>query len=295
MTTQTCPSVSIGTDALTARISTLGPELIALRDPHGREFLWDGDPTFWKGRAPLLFPTVGRAVHDRIIVGGRAYPMKQHGFARNSVFEIGDAGKDHCVMTLRADAATLASYPFRFRLDVAYRLVANTLSIEATACNEDAAAMPVSFGFHPAFRWPLPGAHNREGHVVVFSDDETAPIRRLADGLLTDERIATPVSHRQLPLDDDLFRHDALVFDRLVSRRVAYRGPSIGCVELTFPDMPQLGIWTKPGAGFVCIEPWQGFASPANFDGEFSDRPGVVSIPPGSHRSFGMAITLAGF
>jgi len=45
----------------------------------------------------------------------------------------------------------------------------------------------------------------------------------------------------------------------------------------------QLGIWSKPGgAGFLCIEPWRGFASPSDFDGEFADKPGVMHIAPGA-------------
>lgn len=56
--------------------------------------------------------------------------------------------------------------------------------------------------------------------------------------------------------------------------------------------MPHLGIWTKPGAGFVCIEPWQGHASPEGFDGELADKPGMVAIMPGATESFAMSIGL---
>jgi hypothetical protein len=42
-----------------------GAQLSILRDPSGRELLWDGNPAFWNGRAPLLFPIVGT------LAGGR--------------------------------------------------------------------------------------------------------------------------------------------------------------------------------------------------------------------------------
>ena len=42
-------------DHLQAEVSPLGAELVVLRDAQGRDLLWDGDPAFWKGRAPLLF------------------------------------------------------------------------------------------------------------------------------------------------------------------------------------------------------------------------------------------------
>jgi galactose mutarotase-like enzyme len=98
----------------------------------------------------------------------------------------------------------------------------------------------------------------------------------------------------RLALSDDLFAQDALVFDRLASRRVTYVSPGGASIALSFPDMPDLGIWTKPGAGFVCIEPWQGFASPEDFDGEFADRLGVVRIAPGEARKFAVAIEVSG-
>jgi hypothetical protein len=61
---------------------------------------------------------------------------------------------------------------------------------------------------------------------------------------------------------------------------------------VTFPDLPHLGIWTKPGAGFVCIEPWQGHASPVGFDGELAEKPGIVPIAPGDGRRFDIAIAV---
>jgi hypothetical protein len=47
----------------------------------------------------------------------------------------------------------------------------------------------------------------------------------------------------------------------------------------------ELGIWSKPeGAPFLCVEPWHGFASPSDFDGEFSDKPGLMHIAPAETR-----------
>ena len=42
-------------------VAETGAELTSLRrvtSPH--EYLWQGDPTFWDRRAPILFPIVGR-------------------------------------------------------------------------------------------------------------------------------------------------------------------------------------------------------------------------------------------
>ena len=64
----------------------------------------------------------------------------------------------------------------------------------------------------------------------------------------------------------------AIVFDRLASRQIDYIAPSGRSVTVEFPCIPHLGLWSKPGAGFICIEPWQGYASPVDFAGELSKR-----------------------
>jgi galactose mutarotase-like enzyme len=100
------------------------------------------------------------------------------------------------------------------------------------------------------------------------------------------------VQGRTLALRDDLFKADALVFDRLRSRSVEYGAHGGASLRVEFPDMPHLGVWTKPGAGFICIEPWQGHADPQDFAGDFSDKPGIVSIQPGETRRFAITITV---
>jgi galactose mutarotase-like enzyme len=99
----------------------------------------------------------------------------------------------------------------------------------------------------------------------------------------------TPIRERSLPLDPALFAADALIWDQLASRRLVYRSPAGPWLEVTF-DLPQMGIWQKPGANFICIEPWAGHADPAGFSGEFADKPGIVSLAPGEERSFRMDV-----
>jgi galactose mutarotase-like enzyme len=281
-------SLSISGPGLSARIDALGAELVRLQDAAGRDLLWDGDPAFWTGRSPLLFPMVGRARGDRITVAGRTYDMGQHGFARTSVFALLRADAASCTWRLASDA-TRRRYPFAFRLDVTYRIEGATLHIEAEVANTDTAVLPASFGFHPALRWPLPYGTPRASHDIVFEKDEPAPIRRPVDGLLSAAQFPTPVRDRRLPLRDDLFEAGALIFDTLASRSLVY-GKAI---RVDFPRMPHLGLWTKPGAGYVCIEPWQGYASPEGFDGDFADKPGMVAIAPGATEVFAMAISVS--
>ena len=287
-------SVRISGPRLSAELSEQGAELMRLQDDRGRDLLWDGDPAFWTGRSPLLFPIVGRVKSDRIRVNGTEYELPRHGFARTSFFAVVEQEPSRCRFRLCSDEATLGQYPFPFELDVAYDIEDATLTVEAVARNTGSDPMPVSFGFHPAFRWPLPYGAPREAHAIRFEREETADIRRPVDGLIARNTYPSPVQESSLPLRDSLFETDAIVFDDLRSRSVTYGAPDSGTIRVDFPDMPHLGIWTKPGAGYICIEPWQGHADPEGFEGELAAKPGVVLVQPGESRAFRIAVTVDG-
>ena len=277
---------------LQAEVAELGAELVTLRDVAGREFLWDGAPAFWKGRAPLLFPIVGKVPDDRLLVDGETYPMRQHGLARISPFTLIASDETSCTYRLDASDASRESYPFEFRLEVRYALVGPALTIAAEVANRGDRLMPVSFGFHPALRWPLPGGGAKEQHEIVFSEMEDAPIRRLDGGLLRAAASPTPIKGRMLALSEELFAEDVLFLDEVRSRSVEYRSPQGPGVRVSFPGMPHLGLWSKAGAGFLCIEPWQGYAAPEGFSDELAAKPGGVAIEAGGSRAFAMSITI---
>jgi galactose mutarotase-like enzyme len=153
--------------------------------------------------------------------------------------------------------------------------------------------MPASFGYHPAFRWPLPYGEARAAHRIEFASDEPSPVRRLdANGLLSPERHPSPIIERRLALEDRLFDEDALIFDDLRSRFVSYGAPHGPRIRVDFADAPYLGLWTKPGAPFICIEPWHGIADPKGYAGDFRAKPGVFTVAPGESKAIQMAIAL---
>ena len=285
--------IKISSQQLSAEIHPLGAQLFSLRDGEGRDLLWDGDPSVWKGRAPILFPIIGALVGNQYRLDGQTFSLSRHGFARDRLFSLVEAGPASALFRLHWDQETFNAYPFRFQLDLHFAVTGATLSVVATVRNlEDRKSLPASFGFHPALRWPLPYGEPRASHFLTFESDEPAPIRRLdAQGLLMPEKFETPVRHRKLQLRDDLFAADAIVFDSIASRRILYeaeRGPKL---EIAFPGMPDLGIWTKPGAGFICIEPWHGFADPQGFSGDFRAKPGIALLAPGTQQEFAMSIS----
>jgi len=284
--------IEIASARLTAAINPHGAELSSLRDPAGRELMTDGDPAFWSGRAPLLFPLVGRLVGDRYRLDGKDYSLPQHGFARRRDFALFEQRPDRATFRLEDDAETRAVYPFAFTLDATYRLEETTLWIEIAVTNRDTRDMPASFGFHPAFAWPLPYGRARADHRILFDEPEFSSLRYIGDGGIAPDRRISPVEGRALPLSDDLFTADALIWDELASRGLLYGAEDGPQLRIRFPDTGLLGIWTKPGARFVCVEPWWGIADPAGFDGDIWDKPGIQRLAPSETRRFGMDVTL---
>jgi galactose mutarotase-like enzyme len=285
--------ITIRAAGLSATIDPQGAQLSVLRDAAGRDLQWNGDPAVWVGRAPLLFPIVGMLEGGQYRTGGRTFALPRHGFARNRRFTVADAGPSGVTFTLRADAQTLAVYPFQFELDVNFEIHGASLAVTSWIRNRGDREMPASLGYHPAFRWPLPYGQDRAAHFIEFERDEPAPIRCLdGKGLLTPQRLPTPVENRRLTLRDDLFAADALIFDQVVSRTVTYGGEVGPRIAVSFPGVPYLGVWSKPGANFICIEPWQGITDPQGFAGELRDKPGGLIVAPGAAVAVGMTITL---
>ncbi len=285
--------VSIASDALTAQIDPLGAQLSSLKNRAALDLLWDGDPKVWAGRAPLLFPIIGVLAGGIYRLGSKSFQLPRHGFARDRMFSIENQDPRAARFRLNADAASLQVYPFHFQLDVSYAISGATLSVTTDISNQGDEEMPASFGYHPGFRWPLPFGQPRSTHFIEFEKDEPAPARRIdAAGLLTAERHPTPIVGRRLNLSDSLFQGDVIIFEEIRSRSVSYGGARGPRIKIGFPDAPCLGVWTKPGAPFICIEPWHGITDPEGFCGDFKDKPGIFMLTPGASLCARMDITL---
>lgn len=286
--------VPIASAELSAQINPTGAELWSLTDGRGREYMTDADPAFWAGHAPILFPVVGSLAGDRLVVDEADYPLARHGFARRSSFAVIEHTADRVCFRLTDSDATLAVYPYRFVLDLAFRLQGWRLDMVATVRNPGAQDLPFSFGYHPAFAWPLPGGADKAAHRLTFAEPEPGAVRRVdrKTGLLLPDTEPSPVAGRELPLDPALFAADALIWTDLASRSLRYGAPGGSSLDLAFPDTPMLGLWQVPGAPYICIEPWQGHADPQGFAGEFISKPGLVILPPGAVRSLWFLVTV---
>ena len=275
-------AVTIQGGSLTARIRAQGAELTSLtRD--GVEQMWQADPAIWGWHAPNLFPIVGGLAGDRLQHKGQPYTLPSHGFLRHTPCELVASSAHACTWRLGESDATLAVYPFRFRLEIHYAIEDGALAGQFTLANPGDEPLIASLGIHPAFQWPLTPGRAREDYRLAFDQEEPAPIRRIAGKLIAPEPEPTPIRGRVLDLHDGLFTNDAIIMDRPASRALTFGAPGGPAIAMDW-DFPHLGIWTKPGAPFLCIEPWQGHASPLGFDGEFADKPGTVGLAPGERR-----------
>jgi len=283
-------SYIIAGDLLRASVKTAGGELCRLQTGTGLDLLWDGVPGVWARQAPTLFPVVGSLKGDRLLHEGVSYPMPRHGFAKDREWTLKRLTAHSITLRLVDDAASRAQYPFPFELCVTYHIHDNQLRIQYDLTNPGEGPLFASLGAHPGFRWPIHPDIPKQAHHLVFEKPEAANLPLLNDqGLLAGTQ-PSPLKGRDLALKDELFGRDALVFTQAESNALRYSGPGTPILELSWEGFPQLGLWSKPGADFLCVEPWRGHASPEDFDGEFRTKPGVFQVGSGATTTSAWAL-----
>jgi galactose mutarotase-like enzyme len=285
--------VRLSSDHLEASISPFGAELVGLVHRRHGELLWSGDPVWWDRQSPILFPVVGKCADDAIRVGGRSFAMPLHGFAHSMSFHVAETEASRCRLVLTDGPETRAHYPFPFRLEVDYRLDAAAVRIEARIANTGDGALPASFGFHPGFRWPLADGLPKTAHWLAFESDDRLDVARAREGLILPGASRLDLADGVLQLDEALFAQGAMVLHAPRSRRLRFGAAgSPFAISVAWRNLPSLGLWMRPGARFLCVEPWAGHGDPVGFGGDLHAKPGIVAIPPGDVATFGMDIAV---
>ncbi len=288
-------SITLSTPSLTASVRPLGGELVSLQDSAGTEYIWQGDPAFWSGQNPILFPIVGSLKDGRVDINGQSFEMGRHGFARQSTFTLTDRAPDFAVLELRESPESLARYPFPFVLQVRHQLLANGFSTTFAVENPGPAPLPFCIGAHTAIRCPLLGGERFEDYELVFDQPEDADTLLLTpQGLLRDGETEPMLRGGTVPLDYAAFqRLDTLIFQNLSSKTVRLRHRETGRgVSLDFRAFPMIAFWTKPGAPFLCMEPWHGCAAYTGETGRFQDKPHALILAPGEWKELTYTFTL---
>lgn len=276
----------------TVTINSLGAELHSLvSNNSGDEFMWKGDPAVWGGRAPILFPIVGGLKGNKMSVAGQTYSMEKHGFARHEEFTCLEQSDNRITFSLVANEKLLKIYPWNFELVVIFKIVADILTITYRVINTDSQILLFSIGSHPAFRLPL--EHSTiEDYAIEFSESETLDVYRVIEDVLATEPAPFLINERLICLSRRIFDNDALVFKNVRSRKITLTHRTHGeRVIVDTGGAPDLGIWAKPGAPYVCIEPWWGHADFSDATPEFSEKAGIQRLSPGELFETSISIT----
>jgi galactose mutarotase-like enzyme len=262
-----------------AVISAFGAELSSWR-AGGHELIWAKNPAIWNQTAPVLFPVVGWTRDGRVRVDGRAYPLALHGFAWKKMFRVTEQRQDFVRLELTDDAETQELYPFAFRFEVEFTLVADQLENRLIVTNRGDHPLPYACGLHPAFRWPLAGS--TAPHKIVFDEVESPLVPIIGPGgLLSSPTRQVPLQGRDLPLAPQMFARDALCFLNLNSKGFSFDNGEGKRLRVDLTDFPHVGFWTLPPAPYLCLEPWTGHGDPEDFRGDLFDKPSMRVLAAG--------------
>ncbi len=269
----------IENEFLTCEIDDMGAQLHSLKlKENGKEYIWQGNPDIWYGQSPVLFPVIGQLLNDSYRYNGVEYSMPKHGLARKLLFNVKECAGAKAVFSLESDENTRKSYPFDFELLVAFELKEKSLVNTMTVINKTKGEMYFSIGAHPGFNCKI-------GDVIEFELPETLETERIdADSLLVDEKIPVIENSREIVITKDIFNNDALILSDIKSKKLRIKSDYE--VEFTFGDCPVLGIWAKPNAPYVCIEPWYGINDNREFKKDISEKRKIMRLEEGGSFAF---------
>lgn len=267
----------------TAQISELGAELKSLKnDTTGFEYIWEGDPEIWSGTAPILFPIIGQLKGDQYFYEGKKYDMRKHGIVRRRSFLLHQKDESEVSFVFKSDDQTKEAYPFDFELIVHFSLIGPSLKVSYNVKNTGIQLMYFAIGSHPAFRLDM-GSCKLNDYYIEFSTNEILECHILESGLLKRETIASFLNNEKIiPLSKNLFDNDALIFKNIKSREISIKNNKTDYhLMVTTGEAPNLGIWAKPKAPYVCIEPWFGHTDYVYSEGDFISKDGILTLEPG--------------
>ncbi len=266
--------VTLQNSEIKIEVNTHGAELVSLkRVRDAKENMWCGDSKYWGRVSPVLFPFVGKLEEQTYRYKGKEFTqIPQHGFARDSEFELTEQNEDTIWFKLIKDETWAEKYPFEFTLRIGYKVEGSSVHVMWNVINDGEDTFHFSIGAHPAFAC--------EGGLEGYSLDFHTNMTQIECGIITDKGVLgsgtknVELEDGVLKLSDELFDLDALIMDGTgINTVTLIDKEDVPVLQLRF-DTPQLGIWSpaKAKAPFVCIEPWYGRCDREGFKGDLSER-----------------------
>lgn len=261
------------------------------------EYLWQGDPAYWAGQAPVCFPISGVLIDGKAKAFGKPCSMKRHGVARINPFEVFEKHKNSVTFIQKSSEKTKEQYPFDYELKIKYTIVGNTVTNEYIITNTGSEKMPFVIGGHPAFNCPLDKDENFEDYKVVFDKPITKPCLRPdhESGLVDVEKTYDVMNGTDtLCMKHQLFEeNDALIFENCCAKAATLIGKNGKGIKVEFQDMNNLLIWSAVGnAPFVALEPWTGISNCSDEDDVLENKRGMTVLEPDETVSFKFKITM---
>ena len=105
----------------------------------------------------------------------------------------------------------------------------------------------------------------------------------MVDGLIgTEYARNNMLDKRRIAIGPDTFNNDALIMKGITSNKISLKNKATGKTLLTldFTGFPYLGVWSKPNAPFICIEPWYSTADTIKSTGVFIQKQDILSLKP---------------
>jgi galactose mutarotase-like enzyme len=288
----------LSNNKVTVKFDSLGGGIVSIQDLEGIEYLWQGDPAFWSGQAPVMFPICGSLRDKKALVGeGLSCTMERHGLVRKSEFTLVGQSSDSITFSINSNEEFKTRFPYDFELQITYLLKEKTITTSYKVINKNSIPMPYFIGGHPGFNCPLQKGEAFEDYVIEFEQPETAlcPESIPATGLVNIEnRLRVLNNETKLLLKHSYFSVDALIFDQLKSRSAKLTNPATGKgIRVDFADFDYFILWSSTNDGpFVAMEPWTGISTCNDESDVFEEKRGVKILPPNQSEELSFDITI---
>ncbi len=269
--------IKLKNEELTAKISTLGAEITSLNDSK-EEYIWQADKNIWARSAPVLFPICGGLKNNTYTYNGKAYTMNQHGFAKDTDFEIKNQTENSVCMFIKSNDETIKNYPFEFELYVTFELIKKSLNIKYTVINNGENCMYFSIGGHEGYSCP----EGAESYTLAFDNDTILKRHMINSGILTGKTEDVILKDKTMILDYNEFARGTYLFDSLNSKSVVLSNKEkTRNIKVSFDGFSQLALWTLPERKYLCIEPWCGFSQSEHFNGDITKKFAINTLEKG--------------
>jgi galactose mutarotase-like enzyme len=278
--------VELKNEQLSIIVSEKGAELQSIKDASGKEYLWQGDPTYWPRRSPILFPIVCSVNDETYRVDGKTYHLPRHGFARDATFKLIAQSERKATFALESSEETKKVYPYDFTLSISYVLDENRIGVIWHVHNTDTQEIHFQIGGHPAFNIPdMKAGERQSGRIRLDNQESMDALHSYGDGSHEmDEVPFVEAENGLMEFSNNTWRNDSIKIHKCQLHRAELLNKA-GEAEVTVEfRTPVVAFWSPfdKQAPFVCIEPWYGIGDPRGYKGEFMDKPLMNHLQPGA-------------